>query len=48
MNVRMVLQRLTPGMEHRGNTDLRAHAASVAAGSSTGLWRMSGHPAVWK
>ena len=24
MNVRMVLQGLTPGMEHRGNTDLRA------------------------
>ena len=29
MNVRMVLQRLTPGMEHRGDADLRAQIPGV-------------------
>ena len=29
MNVRMVLQRLTPGMEHRGDADLRAQMLGI-------------------
>lgn len=29
MNVRMVLQRLTPGMEHRGDADLRTQMLGI-------------------
>ena len=37
MNVRMVLQGLTPGMEHRGDSDLRAQMPGVGGNSGERL-----------